>query len=105
MARGHLFLIVVLLAGAAVAGLLAVSRTSASTTPSTNPDSAIAYRLQKLDRFEADLRRQLARRSATPSHTAPVLEYRRAPAQVLVTRQHEDDESEAYESHSEERDD
>lgn len=76
MARGHLFVIVVLLAAAAVAGLLAVTGT-AQSKPAAATDPAITFRLKKLDRLEASLEQQLAGRRAT-ARTAPVLVYRRA---------------------------
>jgi Flp pilus assembly protein CpaB len=80
MARGHLFVIALLLAGAAVAGLLA---------------------------FEAQLQRQLDRQatSRARSQAQPVIQYRRPPAVVVTThRAHEDDGSE-LEALAEGRDD
>lgn len=103
MARGHLFVIVILLAAAAVAGLLAVSRTAAqATTPAAGADPAIAFRMKKLDRLEASLEQQIARRRAT-TQRAPVVVYKRATAPVATVYQ--DDEG-ATESEDEgERDD
>ena len=104
MARGHLFVIVLLLAAAAVAGLLAVTRTAAqTTTPAAGSDPAIAFRMKKLDRLEASLEQQIARRRAT-NQSAPVVVYRRATAPVATV--HQDDEG-ATESEYEggERDD
>jgi hypothetical protein len=81
MPRKHMFTLVVLLAAAAGAGVLALSRTvdlgqAASST--TDPDAAISYRLQELDRFEASLRKQLAQSPAAPAQPRTV--YRRASA-------------------------
>ena len=92
MARGHLFVIVVLLAAAAVAGVLAVSRT-AHSQPTSAADPAIAFRLKKLDRLEASLERKLAR-PTTPAKksAAPVVVYQRAPSPVVSESHHGDDD-------------
>lgn len=93
MARGHLFMIVVLLAGAAVAGLLAVTRTAQSSPAVSVTDPAISYRLKKLDRLEASLEKQLARHDKAPakSTAAPVVVYTRAPSPVVSTYHGDDD--------------
>ena len=95
MARGYLFLIVVLLAGAAVAGLLAVTRTAQSSPGASATNPAISYRMKKLDRLEASLEKQLSQHSkaAAKSTAAPVVVYRRAPSPVVSTY-HGDDEHE-----------
>ena len=111
MPRIHLFAVVVLLGAAAVAGLLAVTRTVALGSPepaSSNQDAAISFRLQRLDRLEATLRKELASQAAAP---ASVTVQRRAT--TLATRvddddedaddEHEDGSSES--SHDEDRDD
>ena len=100
MARKHLFPLVVLLAAAAVAGVLALSRTVAlgQGTSSANADTAIAYRLEELDRFEASLREQLAR-SSQPASAPTRTVYRRASAATA----HADDD--AYEHEDEHEDD
>ncbi len=90
MARGHLFLIVVLLAGAAVAGLLAVTRTAQSSPAANATDPAIAYRLQKLDRLEASLEKQLATAARNTGTSAPAVVYTRAPSPVASS--HGDDD-------------
>lgn len=101
MARGHLFVIVVLLAAAAVAAVLAVTRTTARATPAASADTAIAFRLKRLDGLEASLERQLARQHREiPS--APVVVYTHAPTRVAGTTS--DDEGHGAE-HGEERDD
>lgn len=92
MARGHLFLILVLLAGAAVAGLLAVTRTAQSTPAASATDPAITYRLQKLDRLEASLAKQLATATRTTGTSAPAIVYRRAASPVASS--YGDDEQE-----------
>jgi hypothetical protein len=82
MPRKHLFPIVVLLAAALVAGLLAVTRTVALGRPAnaaTASDPAIAFRLEKLDRFEQSLRQQLADATATRPATVTTV-YRHAPS-------------------------
>lgn len=74
MSRRHTFVIVVLLGAAAVAGLLAMTRTAALGSPasaSTRQDDAISFRLQKLDRLEVSLRKQLEARGAAA--TSPAL--------------------------------
>jgi hypothetical protein len=95
MARGHIFLIVLVLAAALVAAVLAVSRTTqSSSAASTSP--AISFRLRKLDRLEASLERRLARqRATTTTPTAPAIVYQRAAAPVSTVR-HGDDGAEAY---------
>lgn len=103
MARGHVFLIVVLLAAAAVAALLAVTRTAAQATPAPGSDSSIAFRLERLDRLEARLEQQLARRSAS-SAGAPDIVYVRPP--TPLARATSNDEGDDHgEPHAEDRDD
>ncbi len=101
MARKHQFVLVVVLAAAALAGALALSRTVrlGAPTPSVS-DSQVAARSQALDRMEASLRRSLARKPpALPARPrlAPaaqrVVFVRQAPPPVASGR--EDDESEA----------
>lgn len=65
MPRKHAFVLVVLLGAAAVAGLLAMSRTAAlgsQAKASSSGEGAISFRMQKLDRLEASLRKQLRAR-------------------------------------------
>lgn len=98
MPRRHLFVIVVLLGAAAVAGLLAVTRTVALGSPapaSSNQDAAISFRLQRLDRLEASLREQLAAQGAAASPT-PATVYRHAPAPAPHL---DDDESDHENEH------
>jgi hypothetical protein len=93
MSRKHVFPIVVMLAAAFGAGLLAVSRTVALGRPAsaaTASDPAIAYRLEKLDRFERSLRRQLA---ATANLRQPTV-YRHAASPSPVSSHGEDDPGE-----------
>jgi hypothetical protein len=93
MPRKHLFPIVVMLAAAFVAGLLAVSRTVALGRPAsagTASDPAIAFRLEKLDRFERSLRRQLA---TTPQARTSTV-YRQAPSVVLTQPTGDEDDYE-----------
>ena len=82
MPRKHMFMILVLLAAALAAGALAVTRTTdlgSSANAATSPDAAIAFRLKKLDRFEAALQRQLVGRTTSPS-AGQITVYRRASA-------------------------
>ena len=110
MRRRHLFVIVVLLGAAAVAGLLAVSRTVALGSPqpaSSGQDPAISFRLQRLDRLEASLRKELA--SVGSAAPEPATVYRRgtAPAPQLDDDESSDDEHEndSDSSFEEDRDD
>jgi ribosomal protein L12E/L44/L45/RPP1/RPP2 len=97
MHRKHLFPLVVLLAAAAVAGLLALTRTvdlGQPATASTGSDPAIAFRLKELDRFELSLREQLAK-AKTPAAVAPKTIYRRAAApasQAARFSEHKDED-------------
>jgi hypothetical protein len=82
MPRRHLFVLVVLLGAVAVAGLLAVTRTvaagsSTTSSPTSAQEAAISFRLHRLDRLEASLRKKLAAQGATAP--APVTVYRRSP--------------------------
>jgi hypothetical protein len=72
MARTHVFVIVVLLAAAAFAGLLALTRTTQqSATASPALDAQIAARTRSLDRLEKSLRHSLAKRMpALPARPA-----------------------------------
>ncbi len=102
MARKHTFFIVVLLAAAALAGLVAVGRTVAlakpqpAAAPSTTSQDALQARLRALDRFEAKLRKQLraspAKRAAVP--TAVVTRAAPAPAPAYDDDEHEDEHEE-----------
>ena len=82
MSRKHVIFVTLLLGAVFVAGLGAVSRTVALGQPakaSTSADPAIAFRLAKLDRFEASLERRAASLKTRPA-AAPVTVYRRAPS-------------------------
>lgn len=108
MARGHIFLIAVLLAAAAVAGLLAVTRTAQSSPAASVTDPAISYRLQKLDRLEAALEKELAAQSrqAGTGAGAPTVVYTRAGSPVQAA-DHDDDDHEhsSDDEHEDDRDD
>ena len=82
MPRKHLFMIVVLLVAALAAGTLALTRTASigSSASASSPDASIAFRLKKLDRFEAALQSKLARQGATTSANEQVTVYRHATA-------------------------
>jgi uncharacterized protein YfaQ (DUF2300 family) len=89
MPRRHLFPLVVLLAAAAVAGLLALGRAVDLGRPagaSTGQQPAIAFRLAQLDKAEKSLRSQLADLRKTPAPGARTV-YERAtvPASARAT--------------------
>ncbi len=93
MSRKHVFPLVVMFAAAFVAGLLAVSRTVALGRPAsaaTASDPAIAFRLEKLDRFERSLRQQLASTPKTQQSTV----YRHAPSVSSAPSHGEEDDQE-----------
>ena len=108
MARKHAFFIVVLLAAAALAGFTAFARTvdlsqpaAATATPSL-PNAGLEKRLRALDRFEANLRKQLAARPPA----------RKAAPTAVVTRvatpapapAYEDEDEFEYDEHEEDDD-
>jgi hypothetical protein len=101
-----------LLAGAAILGAAAVTRTvSLGAGQTKTADAAIQTRVRQLDRFEASLRRQLGRKpprlpavpkptaAAAPVPAAPPRVVYRRPAPIVIVRHthHGDDggESEA----------
>jgi len=104
MSRKHLFPLVVLLAAAAVAGLLALGRAVDLGQPagaSTGEQPAIAFRLAELDKAERSLRRQLTdlrRAPATETQTV----YERAAVQT-ADDEHADDHGDDHDH--DERDD
>jgi hypothetical protein len=122
MKRKHAFVVVVLLAGAFIAGLFALTRTndlSASTT--TSPavsEAAIRARMKALDRFEASLRRELragapklhglrageprSSSSAPAVGAAPSVTYVRAPAAVSSGPSYEADDDGEHEDEADE---
>jgi hypothetical protein len=68
MSRKHLFPIVALLAAAAVAGLLALTRTTQLGATASQPTSAqLTAKARSLDRLEAALRRELAKKPGVSS--------------------------------------
>lgn len=118
MTRTSLFILVVLVAASAVAGLLALTRTSAASEAKTptgvsGERARIAYRLQQLDAVEADLRRKIAAASATVpggSGEQPVIGRQQQPVAVPVAVHDDDsdehDEVKAHEDgHGDDRDD
>ena len=96
MSRRHLFPLVVLLAAAAVAGLLALARAVDLGRPaaaSTGEQPAIAFRLARLDKEERALRQQLADlRRASAAGTQTV--YERGAAAPSSTQVADDDHGE-----------
>jgi hypothetical protein len=81
MSRKHLFAIVVLLGAAAVAGLLALTRTTTAAMPAASTE--IAAKSHSLDQLEASLRRSLAERLPA-LHRARQTAHQSAPPTVLV---------------------
>jgi hypothetical protein len=96
MSRKHVFAIVVLLGAAAVAGLLALNRT---TTVATQPSSTqISAKSRSLDRLEASLRRALAEQPpalpaprAAAASSAPDTVFVDSGAVLPAAGEHEDD--------------
>jgi hypothetical protein len=115
MTRTHTFLIVVLLAAVAVAGLLALTRTTQqSATASPALDAQIAARTRSLGKLEASLRRSLAKQTpalpaarAGASSAAPRTVYVRSSAPAASHAEHESDYGEDGhgQSHESERGD
>lgn len=111
MSRKHLFTIVVLLAAAAVAGLLALTRTTPAATPASNTE--IATKTRSLDRLEASLRRSLAEKPpALPAASRATLGQPSFPEQdehgedEHAEDQHDDDDdASGYEQEYEGEDD
>jgi hypothetical protein len=86
MPRKHLFPLVVLLAAAAMAGLLALGRAVDLGHPagaSTGRQPAIAFRLTQLDKAEKSLQAQLADLRKTPA-AGPRTVYQRAATPVAA---------------------
>ncbi len=108
MARRHLFLVVVLLAAAAVAGLLALTRgvqQDAKASPAL--DAQIAARTHAVDRLEASLRRALAEQR--PLSPAPRASARTVFVQSSASRHddehagdHEDEHADDHGDHDHE---
>lgn len=99
MARKHAFFVVVLLAAAALAGFVALTRTAdlaqpaaATATPSVS-QSALEQRLRALDRFEAKLRKQL-RAAPTGRKSAPAAVLTRVATPAPAPAAYGDDERE-----------
>jgi hypothetical protein len=104
MSRKHLFVIVVLLGAAAVAGMLALTRTTTAATRASSMD--IAAKSRSLDQLEASLRRALAQQppalptppSTGDSSTPPTI-YVPSTAPQL---DHEDDDESRDDEHADE---
>lgn len=117
MSRPSLFVLVVLIAAAAVAGLVALTRSSAATQAGAPAGAAtgsaqISYRLKQIDKLEADLKKRIAAASrpvATPAGAAQrETLYVRQPgtlASVSATYGDDHEGDDHHESASEERDD
>jgi hypothetical protein len=108
MSRKHLFAIVVLLGAAAVAGLLALTRTTTAATQASSTE--IAAKSRSLDRLEASLRRSLAERPpAVPTRKGAAAQS--APSRTIFVRApqpagrasgaHEDEHGEEHEDKGE----
>ena len=101
MSRKHLFVIVVLLGAAAVAGLLALTRTTTAATQA--PSTGIAAKSRSLDRLEASLRRSLAEQPPAVPQTGAAVDA--APARTGFVRSSARPKVPAYESDYEYDDD
>ena len=104
MSRKHLFAIVVLLGAAAVAGLLALTRTTTAATQASS--TQIAAKSRSLDRLEASLRRSLAEQPPAPpvvrstaASAVPRTVFVPSSASAQATGQREDEhgDDDAYE--------
>lgn len=95
MHKFNVLFVAALLAGAAVLGTYAALRTTAhSAAHRASVDAVVRSRTKQLNRFEAALQRQLARKTpplpAVPARSnpapapAPRVVYRRPPAVVVV---------------------
>lgn len=85
MSRPSLLVLVVLVGAAAVAGLVALTRTSAAEAEAPSGSAAqneIAYRLEQLDKVEADLKQRIADASK-PIPTSKAQELQARPTVVL----------------------
>jgi hypothetical protein len=85
MSRKHLFAIVLLLAAAAVAGLLAVTRTVAlggGVAPTSN--AQVTAKTRSLDRLEASLKRALADQRPTVPSSRPAAASSAQPLTIYV---------------------
>ena len=111
MSRTHLFVVVVLLGAASIAGLLAVTRTvdlGTAATPASN--TQISARMRSLDRLEASLRRSLAeqppalptRRPAADPSAPRTVYVRSAAAARASTGEHDDDDEHGETDHESE---
>jgi hypothetical protein len=96
MNRFHIAVVALLLAVAAVAGMLAVTRTHAAATQGAN--TAYVARVKQLNAFEAQLRRKLATaQHAQPAGPAKVVYHRPPPVVVVTHSAHHGDEGEGGE--------
>ena len=106
MHKLHVTVIALLLAGAAVAGAVAVARTTGlGSAARQSNDAAYAARVQQLSTFAAKLRKQLhAKPPALPAvpktrpvtaaaSSAPRIVYHRPPPVVVTVHRHGDDGS------------
>jgi hypothetical protein len=112
MSRKHLFAVVVLLGAAAVAGLLALTRTSELGAATQVSSTQIAAKERSLDRLEASLRRSLAEQppalpsagqAAAPSASTRTVYVRPSATSAQgAAAEHEDDDSDDEYEHENE---
>ncbi|HZR96191.1 MAG TPA: hypothetical protein VFA56_10880 [Gaiellaceae bacterium] len=121
MHKGAIVTVAALVAAAAVLGTLAATNTvSLGAAQHRASDAGIAKRTHQLDRFEASLRRALARKppalpkvpaapavsaAAAPAAPQPHVVYRRPPAVVVVRHTQHGDDGEGREAEGERGDD
>ncbi len=106
MSRKHVFAIVVLLGAAAVAGLLALTRTTTAATQASS--TQITAKSRSLDRLEASLRRALAQQPpavpptrAAAASAAPGTVFVDSGAVLPAAGEHEDEQGD--DEHADER--
>ena len=96
MSKSHIALISALLALAAVVGTVAATRTvSLGSANRQSANAAVAARTKQLDRLQAALQRELAKKSpAAPAGapSAPRIVYHRPPPIVVVKHVHHGDD-------------
>jgi hypothetical protein len=105
MKRRHAFVIALLIGAAAIAGLVAATRTAGLGRSAQQPavsSTSIAARSRALDRTEANLRRMLAQRPTAnrvspPASAQKVVYVRPAPHVVTIHRAHSESEAEGAE--------
>lgn len=95
MNKLHVTIVATLLAGAAVLGAVAVTRTtSLGTAQRQGSNAAVLARTRQLDRLQASLQRALAQKPKARASTSPAprVVYHRPPPIVVVRHAHQGDD-------------